>query len=67
MLPVNPGLKFMEHQRKIIQDYFQNYHSLQDQERQEMLELYKQAEEKRKAELERATLNSINAIPEIHD
>lgn len=57
MLPVNPGLKFMEHQRKIIQDYFKNYHDLQEQERQEMLELYKQAEAKRKAELERQDLN----------
>ncbi len=52
MLPVNPGLKFMEHQRQIIKDYFQNYHELQEQERQEMLELYKQADAKRKAELE---------------
>ena len=50
----------MEHQRKIIQDYFQNYHELQDQERQEMLELYKLAEEKRKAELE------LNTTPQIH-
>ena len=55
MLPVNPGLKFMEHQRKIIQDYFQNYHDLQEQERKEMLELYKQAEAKRQAELEQQT------------
>ncbi len=60
MLPVNPGLKFMEHQRKIIQDYFQNYHELQDQERQEMLELYKLAEEKRKAELE------LTVTPQMH-
>jgi len=60
MLPVNPGLKFMEHQRKIIQDYFQNYHELQEQERQEMLELYKQAEAKRKAELEDRRTNQIH-------
>ena len=60
MLPTNPGLKFMEHQRKIIQDYFQNYHELQEQERQEMLELYKLAEEKRKSELEH------NARPQLH-
>jgi len=60
MLPVNPGLKFMEHQRKIIQDYFQNYHDLQEQERKEMLELYKQAEAKRKAELERKTSSQIH-------
>ena len=60
MLLVNPGLKFMEHQRKIIQDYFQNYHELQDQERQEMLELYRLAEEKRKAELERTKTPSLH-------
>ncbi len=57
MLPVNPGLKFMEHQRQIIKDYFQNYHELQEQERQEMLELYKQADAKRKAELEGKHVN----------
>jgi len=61
MLPVNPGLKFMEHQRKIIQDYFHNYHDLQEQERKEMLELYKQAEANRKAELENKTGNKVHS------